>query len=82
LDLPAVLAPSFQWAAAAMILSDLAKKSETARRRVEVFVLDHPRLGDPRLPHNIPKWIGVDSAAERWPFLDNRFGIALCSSRP
>jgi hypothetical protein len=65
LETPAVTARSLQRAVAAMILSGLADRSEAVRKRVETFVLDDSRLGDPRLPHNIPKWVGIDPAAER-----------------
>jgi hypothetical protein len=65
LQTPAITPRSLQRAVAAMILSKVADKSEVMRKRVEAFVLDDSRLGDPRLPQNIPKWVGIDSAAER-----------------
>ena len=65
LQTPAVTPRSLQRAVAAMILSKVADRSEVVRKRVEAFVLDDSRLGDPRLPQNIPKWVGIDSAAER-----------------
>jgi len=65
LRIPAVATRSLHRAVAAMILSSLADKSETARKRIESFVLDDSRLGDPRLPQNIPRWVGIDPAAER-----------------
>jgi hypothetical protein len=65
LQIPAVTTRSIQRAAGAMILSSVADKSESAKKRIETFVLDDSRLGDPRLPQNIPRWVGVDPAAER-----------------
>lgn len=65
LQLPLVQMTTFQVAAGTLILSPHADKSDSFRKRIEAFVLDSPRLGDPRLPHNLPKWNGVDGAAFR-----------------
>jgi hypothetical protein len=65
LQIPAVTTSSLHRAVSAMILSGLADKSETVRKCIETFVLDDSRLGDPRLPQNIPRWVGIDPAAER-----------------
>jgi hypothetical protein len=65
LQLPLVMLATFQLAIASLILSPHTDRNDSFRKRVEAFVLDHPRLGDPRLPQNVPKWTGIDPAAQR-----------------
>jgi hypothetical protein len=65
LQLPLVKLASFQLAIATLILSPHTDRSDSFRKGVEAFVLDHPRLGDPRLPQNVPRWTGIDPAAQR-----------------
>jgi hypothetical protein len=65
LQLPLVKMSTFQLAVGTLILSPHADRNDSFRKRVEAFVLDSPRLGDPRLPHNVPKWNGIDAAALR-----------------
>ena len=65
LSLPATTAKTFQHAAEKLILSEQTDRNEGARKKVESFVLDDQRLGDPRLQHNLPKWVGIDPAAQR-----------------
>src|SRR5260370_2131319 len=54
LSLPATTAKTFQHAAEKLILSEQTDRNEGARKKVESFVLDDQRLGDPRLQHNLP----------------------------
>jgi hypothetical protein len=65
LNLPATGVKTFQKVAERLILSEQADRSEVVRKKIEAFVLDHQRLGDPRLQHNMPKWVGIDPAAQR-----------------
>ena len=65
LELPLLRAGLFQKAAETMILCDQADRNESFRKRIEAFILDSPRLGDPRLPQNVPNWTGIDDAALR-----------------
>jgi hypothetical protein len=65
LSLPATGAKTFQRAAERLILSEQTDRSDGVRKKIETFVLDQQRLGDPRLQHNLPKWVGIDPAAQR-----------------
>jgi hypothetical protein len=65
LQLPLIKMSTFQSATGTLILSPHADRNDSFRKRVEAFVLDSSRLGDPRLPQNIPKWNGIDAAALR-----------------
>lgn len=40
-------------------------KADAVRELVRRFILDDPRLGDPRLPQNKPHWIGIHDAERR-----------------
>ena len=48
-----------------LILCDQANRNEAFRRRLEIFVIDHPSLGDPRYSSNAPHWKGIGSRAEQ-----------------
>ena len=63
LQLPMIKTNDFQMAVGTLILSPQADRNDSFRKRIETFVLDHSRLGDPRLPQNVPKWTGIDAAA-------------------
>jgi hypothetical protein len=65
LCLPATTAKTLQRAVEQLILSEHTDRSEIVRKKIEAFVLDDDRVGDPRLQHNMPKWVGVDPAAQR-----------------
>jgi hypothetical protein len=65
LQLPGVSLQMIRKAAERLILCRQADRVEEFRRKVEMFVLDHPQLGDPRYPNNIPHWSGIDRRAEQ-----------------
>ena len=65
LQLPGVILEMIRKAAERLILCRQADRVEEFRREVEVFVLDHPQLGDPRYPNNAPHWSGIDRRAEQ-----------------
>jgi len=65
LKLPGVSLEMTRKAAERLILCRQADRVEDFRREVEMFVLDHPQLGDPRYPNNIPHWSGIDRRAEQ-----------------
>jgi hypothetical protein len=65
LKLPGVSLEMIRKAAERLILCRQADRVEDFRREVEMFVLDHPQLGDPRYPTNIPHWSGIDRRAEQ-----------------
>jgi hypothetical protein len=65
LKLPGVSLEMIRKAAERLILCRQADRIEDFRREVEMFVLDHPNLGDPRYQNNIPHWSGIDRRAEQ-----------------
>lgn len=65
LKLPGVSIEMIRKAAERLILCRQADRVEDFRREVEMFVLDHPNLGDPRYQTNIPHWSGIDRKAEQ-----------------
>ena len=65
LKLPGVTLEMIRKAAERLILCRQADRDEDFRHEVEMFVLDHPNLGDPRYANNIPHWSGIDRRAEQ-----------------
>jgi hypothetical protein len=48
-----------------LILCRRADRNDEFRKALEMFVIDHPALGDPRDQRNGPHWTGIDSRAEQ-----------------
>jgi hypothetical protein len=65
LQLPGVSLEMLRKAAERLILCRQADRVEEFRTEVEMFVLDHPQLGDPRYQNNAPHWSGIDRRAEQ-----------------
>jgi hypothetical protein len=65
LQLPGVSNEMIRKSAQRLILCRQADRVEAFRRDVEMFVLDHPQLGDPRYQNNAPHWSGIDRRAEQ-----------------
>lgn len=65
LALPAASTKTLQMATERLILNNRIEKLDGARKKLEEFVVGNNRLGDPRLQHNIPNWVGIDPAAQR-----------------
>jgi EH_Signature domain len=65
LQLPGVSLEMLRKAAERLILCRQADRVEEFRREVEMFVLDHPQLGDPRYQNNAPHWSGIERKAEQ-----------------
>jgi EH_Signature domain len=64
-QLPGVRLNSFRKTMERLILCDQANRSEEFRKRLEMFIIDHPSLGDPRYSSNAPHWKGIGSLAEQ-----------------
>jgi EH_Signature domain len=63
--LPGVRLNSFRQTIERLILCDQANRNEEFQKKLEVFVIDHPNLGDPRYSSNAPHWKGIGSRAEQ-----------------
>jgi hypothetical protein len=65
LSLPAASSKTLQKAVERLILNEETERNLESKSAIEGFVVGNRRLGDPRLQHNLPNWVGIDSAAQR-----------------
>jgi hypothetical protein len=65
LRLPAIRLEMLRKAVERLILCRQADRNEEFRRTLEMFVIDHPDLGDPRYQSNAPHWTGIGNREEQ-----------------
>jgi hypothetical protein len=64
IQLPGVQPDCFRNSISRLILCGRADWSDEFRKELELFIIGHPKLGDPRLQRYAPHWVGVDPRAE------------------
>lgn len=65
LSLPAASSKTLQKTVERLILNEGTERNLESKGAIEGFVVGNRRLGDPRLQHNLPNWVGIDNAAQR-----------------
>jgi EH_Signature domain len=64
IQLPGVQLDVFRKVIGRLILCGQSDWNEDFRKELELFVIDHPNLGDPRLQQHAPHWVGIEPRAE------------------